>query len=65
MRDQRTTRDSAPIEFWFDFASRYAYFAALEIEAVAEGHERTVAWRPFTLGAALKVTGAQGFEGPW
>jgi 2-hydroxychromene-2-carboxylate isomerase len=54
--------DTAPIEFWFDFASGYAYFAALEIEAVAERHGRTVAWRPFTLGAAFKITGAQGLS---
>jgi len=53
---------SAPIEFWFDFASGYAYFAALEIEALAERHGRTVAWRPFTLGAAFKVTGVQGLS---
>jgi len=52
----------APIEFWFDFASGYAYFAALEIEALAERHARTVMWRPFTLGAAFKVTGAQGLS---
>ena len=53
---------SKPIEFWFDFASGYAYFAALEIEALAERHGRTVLWRPFTLGAAFKVTGAQGLS---
>ena len=52
----------APIEFWFDFASGYAYFAALEIEALAERYGRTVMWRPFTLGAAFKVTGAQGLS---
>lgn len=52
----------APIEFWFDFASGYAYFAALEIEALAERYGRTVLWRPFTLGAAFKVTGAQGLS---
>ena len=50
------------IEFWFDFASGYAYFAALEIEEVAARHGRTVAWRPFTLGAAFKITGAQGLS---
>ena len=55
-------RRAAPIEFWFDFASGYAYFAALEIEALALRHGRTVAWRPFTLGAAFKVTGAQGLS---
>jgi len=57
-----TQRVGTPIEFWFDFASGYAYFAALEIEALAERHSRTVAWRPFTLGAAFKVTGAQGLS---
>src|SRR5262245_32934756 len=55
-------RSGAPIEFWFDFASGYAYFAALEIDALAERHGRTVAWRPFTLGAAFKVTGVQGLS---
>jgi 2-hydroxychromene-2-carboxylate isomerase len=55
-------RGGTPIEFWFDFASGYAYFAALEIDAVAERHGRTVAWRPFTLGAAFKVTGVQGLS---
>ncbi len=55
-------RGGAPIEFWFDFASGYAYFAALEIETLAERHLRTVVWRPFTLGAAFKVTGAQGLS---
>ena len=52
----------SPIEFWFDFASGYAYFAALEIEALAQRHGRSVLWRPFTLGAVFKVTGAQGLS---
>jgi 2-hydroxychromene-2-carboxylate isomerase len=55
-------RNGTPIEFWFDFASGYAYFAALEIDALAERHGRTVLWRPFTLGAAFKATGAQGLS---
>src|SRR5262245_1955468 len=50
------------IEFWFDFASGYAYFAALEIDRLAERHGRNVLWRPFTLGAAFKVTGVQGLS---
>lgn len=53
---------AAPIEFWFDFASPYAYFAALEIDDLAARHGRTVAWRPFMLGAAFKITGAQGLS---
>jgi len=56
------TQGGSPIEFWFDFASGYAYFAALEIEAQAERHGRSILWRPFTLGAAFKVTGAQGLS---
>ena len=52
----------SPLEFWFDFASGYAYLAALEIEALAERCGRTVTWRPFTLGVAFKVTGAQGLS---
>jgi 2-hydroxychromene-2-carboxylate isomerase len=45
------------VEFWFDFSSPYAYFAAHEIEAVAVRHGRTVLWRPFMLGVAFKATG--------
>jgi 2-hydroxychromene-2-carboxylate isomerase len=45
------------IEFWFDFGSPYAYFAALQIEEIAERHGRTVIWRPFMLGAVLPVSG--------
>jgi len=62
MTRRRPERSASPIEFWFDFASGYAYFAALKIDALAERHGRTVAWRPFTLGAAFKVTGAQGLS---
>ena len=42
----KATQAHSPIEFWFDFASGYAYFAALEIEALAERHGRSVLWRP-------------------
>ena len=48
------------MEFWFDFGSSYAYFASLEVEALAEKHGREVAWRPFMLGTAFEVTGARG-----
>jgi 2-hydroxychromene-2-carboxylate isomerase len=47
------------IEFWFDFTSPYAYFGALEIEALAAKHKRRVQWRPFLLGPAFKATGGQ------
>jgi 2-hydroxychromene-2-carboxylate isomerase len=52
----------APIEFWFDFSSGYAYFAAQEIEGLAARHGRTVLWRPYMLGAAFKITGATGLS---
>ena len=52
----------SPVEFWFDFSSGYAYFAAFEVEAMAAKHGRTVLWRPFMLGAAFKQTGARGLS---
>ncbi|HEX2255280.1 MAG TPA: 2-hydroxychromene-2-carboxylate isomerase [Afifellaceae bacterium] len=47
------------IEFWFDFSSPYAYFAALQIEEVAARPGCALLWRPFLLGAALRATGMQ------
>jgi len=46
-----------PIEFWFDFSSPYAYFAAHQIGPIAARHGRELRWRPFLLGAMLKLTG--------
>jgi 2-hydroxychromene-2-carboxylate isomerase len=48
---------TAPIEFWFDFASPYAYFAAMEVEDRLAQFGRPVLWRPFLLGVALQKTG--------
>ena len=47
---------AAPVEFWFDFSSPYAFFASREIDAVAARHGRTVTWRPFLLGVAFRTT---------
>lgn len=47
---------SDPIQFYFDFSSPYAYFAAHEIEALGKRVNRPVAWKPFLLGAAFKHT---------
>ncbi|MBY0429877.1 MAG: 2-hydroxychromene-2-carboxylate isomerase [Rhodospirillales bacterium] len=47
----------APIQFWFDFSSPYAYFAALRIDGIGVRHGRAVEWLPFMLGAAFKSTG--------
>lgn len=46
------------IDFYFDFASPYGYFAAREIEELAARQGATVNWRPILLGAVFKVTGA-------
>lgn len=54
-----------PVEFYFDFASPYGYFAASRIDVMAARHGRTVAWRPILLGAVFKITGMQpGFVQP-
>jgi 2-hydroxychromene-2-carboxylate isomerase len=47
----------APLEFWFDFSSPYAYFAAPQVDDLAARHGREALWRPFMLGAAFRVTG--------
>lgn len=44
-----------PIEFFFDFSSPYGYFASTQIETLAAKHGREVVWRPFLMGAALKL----------
>lgn len=56
------THSSSPIPFWFDFASGYAYFAALEMDALEARVGRKVQWRPFLLGTAFKVTGVRGLS---
>lgn len=53
---------AAPIEFWFDFSSGYAYFAALEIDALGARVGRPILWRPYMLGTAFKVTGMRGLS---
>jgi len=46
-----------PIDFYFDFSSPYGYLASTQIDDLAKRHKREVAWHPFLLGAAFKVTG--------
>ncbi len=50
---------SDPIEFYFDFASPYAYLASHRIDAVAARHGREVAWKPMMLGPVFKVAGTR------
>ena len=49
---------SAPIEFYFDFSSPYGYLASEGIDEIAAQHGREVAWRPYLMGVAMKVTGS-------
>jgi 2-hydroxychromene-2-carboxylate isomerase len=48
---------AAPIDFYFDFSSPYGYFASTRIDALGAKYGREVVWRPFLLGAAMKITG--------
>lgn len=50
---------SAAVDFYFDFSSPYAYFAAQKVDELLEGFDRTVVWHPIMLGAAMKETGSQ------
>ena len=45
------------IEFWYDFASTYAYLAAMRVGALAEEAEVGVRWRPFLLGPIFAAQG--------
>lgn len=46
-----------PIEFYFDFSSPYGYFASTRIDHLAAEYQRSVAWRPYLVGTAMKTTG--------
>jgi 2-hydroxychromene-2-carboxylate isomerase/rhodanese-related sulfurtransferase len=46
------------LEFFFDFSSPYAYFAAEQINALAASYNLPVHWKPFQLGSIFKITGA-------
>ncbi len=46
-----------PIEFYFDFSSPYGYLAACQIDDLGGEFGRGVVWRPYLMGAAMKVTG--------
>ncbi len=51
--------EKAPIEFFFDFSSPYGYFASCRVDDVGQRHGREVLWRPYLLGAAMKITGSE------
>lgn len=48
---------AAPIDFYFDFSSPYAYLVVFRIDALAARHGRAVHWRPYLLGIAARTTG--------
>ncbi len=50
---------SYAIDFYFDFASPYGYFASHQIDKLAKKYRRDVVWRPILLGAAFRVSGVQ------
>lgn len=51
----------APLRFWFDFASPYAWFALRPLRDLAARHGRAIEWRPVILWAVFK---AQGIADP-
>lgn len=48
---------TAPVEFWFDFGSPYAWLAAHQLGGVAQRTGRALRWRPFLLGVVFRETG--------
>lgn len=53
-----STTGGAPIDFYFDFSSPYGYFGSCRIDEVGRKHGRDVIWRPYVMGAAMKLTGS-------
>jgi 2-hydroxychromene-2-carboxylate isomerase len=45
------------VDFWYDFASTYSYPAAMRIEALVEGRDIALRWRPFLLGPIFAEQG--------
>ena len=50
--------EKARIDFYFDFSSPYGYIGSCRIDEIGERHGRIVAWRPYLMGAAMKLTGS-------
>ena len=48
---------AGPIDFYFDFSSPYAYFAASRIEELAVNNGRLVQWHPVLLGVVFRAVG--------
>jgi 2-hydroxychromene-2-carboxylate isomerase len=50
---------NAPIDFYFDFSSPYGYFGSCHVDDIGQRHGRDVIWRPYLMGAAMKITGSK------
>ena len=50
-------RNHGELDFYFEFASPYAYFASLAVEDLCARHGLELVWKPVMLGAILKTTG--------
>jgi 2-hydroxychromene-2-carboxylate isomerase len=48
---------AASIDFFFDFSSPFGYLASVRLEPIAAKHDREIVWRPYLMGAAMKVSG--------
>ncbi|MEM0944960.1 MAG: 2-hydroxychromene-2-carboxylate isomerase [Pseudomonadota bacterium] len=48
---------TAPLEFWFDFASTYSYPAAMAVTERAAARGVEVSWRPMLLGPIFAAQG--------
>ncbi len=57
-RSSDATQLLAPIDFYFDLGSPYAYLGSELIDALGARYRRQVNWHVFLLGAAFKHTGA-------
>jgi 2-hydroxychromene-2-carboxylate isomerase len=47
-----------PVDFYFDFSSPYGYFASCRVDDIGRRHGRDVIWRPYLMGAVMKLTGS-------
>lgn len=48
---------NTPIDFYFDFISPFGFFAARQIDALAEKYGRSTRWQPFNLRTVAIATG--------
>ena len=49
--------DPKTLEYYFDFSSPYGYLGTLFVEQLAQDIGRELVWKPYLMGAAMKITG--------